>query len=601
MRRWTPLWATLTGLLLGLGGACQKSAPPSVANVEDAPATKENDNSPGWFVDVTPQCGIQHVYRNGEEADHFAILESLGGGVALIDYDGDGRLDIFLTGGGQFSGPDRKTIVGLPNKLYRNLGQWKFQDVTKQVGLDGPLFYSHGATVGDIDNDGWPDLLVTGYGRVALFHNVADAQGQRRFVDVTEKAGLLGPNHFWCTSAVFADLDGDGFSDLYLCQYVNWSWQNDPFCLGYSVKQPRDVCPPKRYDAVPHLLYRNRGNGTFEDVSRSAGLRVDRPDQDYGKGLGVLAVDVDLDGRVDLYVANDTTDNFLYLNRSTPGNIRLEEVGLNLGVARDGRGVPNGSMGIDAADYDGSGRPSIWVTNYENEYHALYRNLVPDAENRLAFVYATPEVGLGVIGAIYVGFGTSFTDFDNDGWPDLVIANGHVVRVPPRDNLRQKPVLFRNVEKDRRRRFADVTAQGGSYFRVGHRGRGLAVGDLDNDGWPDLVFIPVEEPVAVLRNAAAFAPHHWLGVRLLGKDGRDIVGAKLTLQTPTASLTRFRTSGGSYLSSNDRRILFGLGSSTNVGRLTVEWPVGVEPRVQTFDGLTADRYWTITAGEAMAK
>src|SRR5438128_1853817 len=285
-----------------------------------------NDNSPNVppaetstvadiFLDRTPDSGIDFICRNGEEAGHYAILESLGGGVALFDYDGDGLLDIFLTGGGYFDGPDKKQIQGHPCKLYKNLGGWKFQDVTKEVGLDGIAFYTHGAAVADYDRDGWPDLLVTGYGRVALFHNEPDGAGGRRFREVTAAAGLLG-SHFWSTSAAWGDLDGDGYPDLYLCQYVDWSNDKDPTCGGYYPGIPRDVCPPAQFASRPHALYRNRGDGTFENVAAAAGLRTDRADRDYGKGLGVLLVDVDRDGRADVYVANDTTDNFLYLNRS---------------------------------------------------------------------------------------------------------------------------------------------------------------------------------------------------------------------------------------------------------------------------------------------
>src|SRR5262249_1203760 len=233
--------------------------------------------------------------------------------------------------------------------------------VTKEVGLDQPLFYSHGAAAADYNNDGWPDLLVTGWGRLALFRNEPDAKGGRRFVEVTREAGLTDDP--WGTSAAWADLDGDDYPDLYVCHYVDWSWVNHPRCAGYSPAFERDVCPPKAFAALPHKLYLNNRDGTFTDVSKEAGLRVERSDQEYGKGLGVLLVDVNGDRKPDIYVANDTVDNFLYLNESTPGKLRFQEVGVSAGVARDDNGVPNGSMGVDAADYDGTGRPSIWVTN----------------------------------------------------------------------------------------------------------------------------------------------------------------------------------------------------------------------------------------------
>jgi hypothetical protein len=542
------------------------------------PATTERQ-PPALFEDVTAASGVASTYRNGEEAGFYAILESLGGGVALLDYDGDGLLDVFVTGGGRLDG---RRIRGYPSKLYKNLGGWRFRDVTAEAGLDGPLFYTHGCAVADYDRDGWPDLLVTGWGRLALYHNEPDGHGGRRFVEVTRKAGLT--DTLWSSSAAWADLDGDGFPDLYICHYVNWSFQNDPAC---SSGTQRDVCPPKSFAALPHILYRNNGDGTFTDVSSEAGLRRD------GKGLGVVAVDVNGDGKPDLWVANDTVDKFLYLNESTSGHIRLREVGLAVGVARDDQGAANGSMGMDAADYDGSGRPALWVTNYQHELHALYANL-----GNGRFLYSTPVSGIGFLGRSFVGFGTGFLDVDNDGWEDLVIANGHVLHHPPGGNLRQRPVLLRNQGRGR---FADVSGQGGTYFRADHIGRGLAVGDLDNDGWPDVVISHQNEPVVLLRNVAAeFAGRgrQWLGVELVGRRHRDVVGARLTVEAGGRRLTRFARGGGSYLSSRDPRHLIGLGEADRVGRVTVDWPSG---ETQHWDGLAVDRYWRLIEGESAAR
>jgi hypothetical protein len=545
------------------------------------------------FEDVTKRAGIDITYHNGQEAGHYAILESLGGGAALIDYDGDGLLDVFIAGGGYYDGPDKKQIKGYPSKLYKNLGNWKFKDVTKEVGLDKPLFYTHGAAVADYDRDGWPDLLVTGWGGVVLYRNEPDGKGGRRFVDVTKAAGLT--DFMWSTSAAWADLDGDGYPDLYVCQYVNWSMENNPVCSGYTAKVTRDVCPPKTFIGRPHMLYRNNGNGTFTECSHSAKLRpwtgdADK-DKEPGKGLGVVIVDVDGDGKPDIYVANDTVDKFLYLNRSTPGKILFEEAGLSAGVARDDRGVPDGSMGIDAGDPFGDGRPALWCTNYENEMHGLYRN-----QGKGMFLFSTPASGIAAIGQLYVGFGTGFFDLENDGWEDLVIANGHVIRFPTGAGLRQRAILLRNKGEGR---FADISMQGGDYFRGEHMGRGIALGDLDNDGRIDMVISHLNEPAAVLRNVADVG-NHWLGIELTGRDRRNIAGAKILLEAGGRKQTRYAKGGASYVSANDQRLVFGLGTTARVDRVAVQWPWGQEQR---WEGgpFKVDRYWRLEEGKADAR
>jgi hypothetical protein len=530
---------------------------------------------------------VAATYLNGEEAGNYAILETLGGGVALLDYDGDGLLDIYVPGGGSFEG---QGIRGRPGKLFRNLGGFKFQDVTHEAGLDQPLFYTHGAAVADYDRDGWPDLLVTGYGRLALFHNEPadpkDPAKGRHFVEVTRSAGL--GDDLWSTSAAWADLDGDGYPDLYVCHYVDWSLTgNHPYCIGFD-GQRRDICPPDHFTALPHRLYRNNGDGTFTDVSKSAGLRVERPQKDYGKGLGVLAVDVNGDGKPDLYVVNDMTDNLLYVNRSRPGTILLEETGLDSGVARDHLGQPNGSMGVACADYDDTGRASLWVTNYEHELHALYHN---DSQGgRVSFHFSSQAAGISALGQTYVGWGTGFLDLDHDGREHILFVNGHPNFFPRAGHRRaQRPVLLRNVGGGR---FQAITRQGGSYFQEEHNARGVAFGDLDNDGRTDVVISHLNGPVAVLRNEAQTG-NHWLGVALAGRDNRDVAGARLTLEVGGRRLTRFAQGGGSYLSSSDRRHVFGLGAADCVGRLTVAWPGG---REEHWDGLAVDRYWRLTEG-----
>jgi hypothetical protein len=399
---------------------------------------------------------------------------------------------------------------------------------------------------------------------------------------VSEQAGLK-TGITWATSAAWGDLDGDGYPDLYVCQYADWSFANNPPCT-YDGKTP-DVCPPKTFQGLPHKLYRNNANGTFTDVSESAGLSKGGPDA--SKGLGVLLIDVNLDGKPDIYVANDTVNKFLYVNHSTRGQIRLKEEAMLAGVACGVDGRPNGSMGLDAGDPEGSSRPWLWVTNYEHELHALYRN--NSDPNRVSFTFHTTAAGIAAIGQKYVGWGTGFVDLDHHGWEDLFIVNGHAIRYPTTSTRRQKPVLLRNVKG----RFKDITGQGGPYFREEHLARGAALGDLDNDGKIDAVVSHMNEPVALLRNVAPDG-NHWLGVELIGTDHADVVGARVILEADGRRQTRFAKGGGSYASSGDRRHVFGLDRTSQIDRLSVVWPDG---RRQEWTSLAPDRYYRLTQGQ----
>jgi enediyne biosynthesis protein E4 len=549
-----------------------------------APTTEEPELPPAgppWFEDATATSGLAFTHYNGEEAGQLTILESLGGGVALFDYDGDGLLDIFLPGGGHFDGPAKNQIKGHPCKLYRNLGNFKFEDATARAGLDKvDWWYTHGAAVADYDRDGRPDLLLTGYGRIELFHNEPDGAAGRRFVAVGEKLGLKDDS--WSTSAGWADIDGDGFPDLYVCHYCDWSFANNPPCAGVNRPDvPRDVCPPERFKPLVHALFKNEQGKAFRNVSAEHGFAA------KGNGLGVVLIDVNDDARPDVYVANDATNKFLFLNRGG----RLEEKGMAAGVAVDDTGKYNGSMGVDGGDYNGTGHASLWVTNFQGELHALYRN---DGNER--FEFASKTAGLGAFSRTLVGFGTGFLDADNDGWEDLIVAHGHVLRFPPHDApVLQLPLFLRNEDDNGRRVFRDAARSAGAYFHTPTMGRGLALGDLDNDGWPDVVVSHTNVPVAVLRNVVgAHAPAKWLGVRLVGRDNRDVVGSTVTLETSTSRLTRFAKGGGSYLSANDPRILFGLGPTGAPGRLTVKWSWGA---TQTWNGLEPGAYWELHEGD----
>jgi hypothetical protein len=590
------------GAVLGIAflvAACDKKTSSTEAAVVSGPAAFDHDNDdpydgPAWFEDITAASGVQFTYRNGEEADHMAIIESLGGGVGLLDYDRDGLLDIYLPGGGHYEG---KTVLGHHGRLYRNLGNLKFQDITAAAGLDRPTQYSHGVAVADINRDGYPDMLVTGYNRLTLFLNAPGENGSRRFVDVTDKAKLT--ERLWSSSAAFADLDGDGYPDLYVCHYGDWGFDtNHPLDCTYDGKT-RDVCPPKKFKALPHTLYRNNRDGTFTDVTATALARhqagKDLPPRTDGKGLGVLILDVNADGRPDLYVANDTDPNFLYVNRSRPGEpMKFEELGGIAGVALDNRAQTNGSMGLDAGDPMRSGKPALFVTNYEGELHALYTNQSDPSADIVLFDFESHKNGLRELGHLMVGWGTAFCDLDRDGWEDLVIAHGHAIRFPPTGSGRAQ---YSKILLNDRGRFVRASNRGGSYFKARHNARGLGLGDLDNDGKPDLVINHTNEPVAVLQNVVP-TDRNWIGFELTGEKFRDVVGARIVVKCGGEMYTRFVKAGSSYASSNDPRHVVGIAGAGKIDSVTVHWPNG---KVQEWKDLTADRYWKLAEGEAAAK
>ena len=591
----------LLGLLLLTG--CGKPAP--VVTLAEAPAATEVAGPP-LFEDVTAGSGIDFTYRNGEEANNYAIIESLGGGVALLDYDNDGLPDLFFVGGGHFEG---KKVLGNRCRLYRNLGGFKFSDVSAATGLDAELQYSNGASAFDYDNDGWTDLLVSGYQRLVLLHNESDGKGGRKFVDVTEKSGLSS-DKLWSTSTAWGDLNGDGFADIYVSHYGNWGFEGTgpdgkpyrhPTDCNYD-SVTRDVCQPAKFTQLPHSVFLNNGNGTFTDISNQARIKLEpktraierMPLRNDGHGIGVVMADVNLDGRPDVYVANDTDDNFLYHNRAAQygrgAEISLEEIGLIAGVARDDRGSANGSMGLGVSDFDHSGKASLIVTNYESELPALYQNRTAKPES-IRFSYATQSVGLGNLNGSYVSWGTGFADFDLNGWDDLHIVNGHAIRHPHKADRKQKPALILNEGG----KFKIQSQRGGRFFATAHNTRGSCIGDLDNDGRPDLVIVRHNEPMVILKNIAPLEGKHWIGLALRGKNQRDLVGSRVVIETKLGTQTKFIKGGASYGSTDDSRVLLGLAGDDQILKATVHWSHGT---AQEIPGLTVDAYHLITEGEA---
>jgi hypothetical protein len=524
------------------------------------------------FENRADAAGISFMYRNGEEADEYSILESLGGGGAAWDYDGDGDADLFFPGGGRFGGAGQ--IRGRPGALFRNEGDWHFTDQTEFAGLVSAPYYSHGTAVDDYDADGFADLLMTGYAGLVLWHNCGDGT----FLEATAAAGL--GDRLWSSSAAWGDINGDGAPDLYVAHYLDWSFDKNPVCKAQQAGRARDICPPERFHALPHVLYVNQGDGTFRDNSTVAGLRPD------GKGLGVVIADLDLDGDLDIYVGNDDpAGNFLYRNK---GRGQFDEVGLASGTSVDSRGHANGSMGVAVGDFDLDGLPDLWVANFERETSALYRNL-----GNCTFQHVSEPAGVASVGSAYVGWGSVFFDCDADGDEDMVVANGHVLRFPGYSPVAQQAILFENRFG---KRFVNVAAGAGDYFAAPHQGRGVCCADFNGDGQIDLAISHVNQPVAVLANRSNESrKNHWCGVRLIGTRGaREATGALVRLISADKVQVRQLVGGGSFASASDRRLHFGIGTCSTVERLEIAWPSGNTSRVEN---VALDRWLTIIEGQ----
>lgn len=528
---------------------------------------EQPDTVPGNFVDVTATSGLQFHHYASQTAKKY-MLEIMGSGVALFDYDNDGRLDIFLVNGAPISDPTplgtipRKTDPKYWNRLYHQKPDGTFEDVTERAGVQG-LGYGYGVAVGDYDNDGFEDLFVTEYGGNRLYHN----NGNGTFTDVTERAGVGGSG--WSTSAAWVDLDNDGFLDLVVLRYVQWDFE-DRLCMVNGTI--RTYCRPDNFQPIAPLAYHNNGDGTFTEVSRQTGLS--KP----GKGLGIAIADYDRDGHIDLYVANDSMPGYLYHNK---GNGTFEEVALLAGVGVTDSGRTYAGMGVDFADYNNDGLPDLAVADLALDKYALYENM-----GKGFFQYATDSSGLGNITMQHSGMGLHFLDYDNDGWKDLLVSQGHVMdtvdQINPNLHYREPMLLVRNTSKG----FVDVSAQSGEIFHQPWAGRGLAVGDINNDGRMDAVVSTSEGPAHVLLNETG-TPNHWLTLKLTGhKSNRDAIGAEVKVVTARGAQYATVTTAGSYLSSSDKRVHFGLGPETTVQKVEIRWPSGI---LQTLSGVKADQ------------
>jgi hypothetical protein len=533
-----------------------------------APSTAAPMAGPIWFEEVAASRGLSFVHRSGHES-RYLLPEIMGGGAALFDMDGDGDLDVLLVQSGHLSAP-----AGTPagHRLYRNSGDGRFEDVSVENGIASVTGYGMGVATGDYDNDRDVDLYITGLGSNLLLQN----DGRGRFVDVTRAARVAGAG--WSTSATFVDVEADGHLDLFVTRYLDWSTDAEREC--YSLTGIVDYCSPKNYDApTTDLLFHNNGDGTFTDVSRASGLG-----SAVGNGLGVIADDVNGDGRVDIFVANDGTPNHLW---SALGGGRFSESALLAGVAIDQDGAPKAGMGVHVNDVDDDGDNDLIVVNLDTESDSFFRN-----EGRF-FVDATTSVGLRVASRRFTRFGVALLDFDNDGRLDLYQANGRVglqAETFGPDPYAEPNLLFRGLLDGR---FEELSPRGGTSQPLVATSRAAAFGDLDNDGGIDILVANRDAAPHLLRNVAP-ARGHWLLMRVLDARGRDAIGATLSIAVGTRTLRRDVRTGYSYLAANDPRIHVGLGDLRSVDAVTVRWPDGIRERFGPFE---ADRIVELRRGQ----
>ncbi len=532
----------------------------------------------GNFVDITAKS---HVVFNGQASytPKKYLIETMGSGVALFDYDNDGLLDIFFVNGAPLTDPMDKEAVPQKtgpkywNRLFHQKKDGTFEDVTEKAGLQG-IGYDMGVAVGDYDNDGYEDLYVTAYGGNRLYHN----NGNGTFTDVTEKSGTVGNG--WSTSAAWVDLDNDGLLDLVVLRYLDWKF-DDVWC-GEHREGYRSYCHPDIFKPIVPLVYHNDGNGHFTEVAAKVG--IDKP----GKGLGIAIADFDRDGKIDLVVANDSMLEYLYRNK---GDGTFEEVGMTAEMAVDSDGRTYAGMGVDFQDYDNDGLPDLIITNLANQRYALYRN-----NGDSSFSYDSYISGIAGMTLLHSGWGIHFFDYDNDGRKDILIAQGHDLDTIelnyPQLRYKEPMLLAHNTGKG----FADVSATSGDVFHQAWTGRGLAVGDLDNDGRIDAVVTTNGGPAYVLHNET-ITTNHWLTLSLVGhRSNRDGIGAVIKLITSAGPQYVTVTPAGSYLSSSDKRAHFGLGTDTSASLIEIRWPSGI---IQKLENVHGDQ--TLTIEEPIVK
>lgn len=529
----------------------------------------------GGFQDVTPASGVSFHHNAGKTAQKY-LIETMGAGVAMLDYNNDGLLDLFFVNGAGLRDPmtasDKpdKASPAFWNRLYRNNGNGTYTDVTVEAGLQG-IGYGMGVAVGDFDNNGRPDLYVTGFGRNTLYRN----NGDGTFTDITDAAGVAGSG--WSVSACFVDYDLDGRLDLIVTRYLDWDFSRNIYC-GDKRAGYRAYCHPNEFSPATHLVFHNNGDGTFTDVSKHCGLGAVA-----SKGLGIAVNDFDNDGWPDIAIANDSFLQQLFRNNRDG---TFTEIAAEAGSALDEDGKTFAGMGIDFADYDNDGRPDIFINALTSQRYALFRN-----QQGKSFDYVSSSTGISRLTANHSGWGAKFIDFDNDGWKDLFVAQGHVMDnialTQPAARYLEAPLLLRN----RHTRFEDAPVFNSEALRSGLAARGAAFGDLNNDGRIDAVINCNNGPAVILMNRESNG-NHWLLVNTIGaRSNRDGIGARLRLITSSGEEQHgYVSTAGSYASSSDKRVHFGLGQSAAVKLLEILWPSGAVQRIENFG---ADRILTV--------